>query len=155
MSSRLFQKVRDDLGAAYYVKAEVDLFTDHGYFGVAAGIDNKRIKEVTEAILGEFKRLKEEEVLEAELNKVRDRISGKQAISLETSDDLAEFFGIQEILQKEIETPEEIVKEIRKVGQKEIKDLANEIFKEENLNMALIGPFEKEFEEEIKGVLKF
>ncbi|MDD4762124.1 MAG: pitrilysin family protein, partial [Candidatus Pacebacteria bacterium] len=62
MSSRLFQKVRDDLGAAYYVKAEADLFTDHGYFGVAAGIDNKRIKEVTEAILGEFKRLKEEEV---------------------------------------------------------------------------------------------
>ncbi|MFA5172803.1 MAG: pitrilysin family protein [Candidatus Paceibacterota bacterium] len=154
MSSRLFQKVRDELGAAYYVRAEADLFTDHGYFGVAAGIDNKRIKEVTEAILGEFRKLKEEEVPETELNKVRDRISGKQAISLETSDDLAEFFGIQEVLQKEIETPEEMVEEIRKVGQKEIKELANEIFKEENLNMALIGPFEKDFEEEIKGVLK-
>jgi len=30
MSSRLFQKVREELGAAYYVRSEADLYTDHG-----------------------------------------------------------------------------------------------------------------------------
>lgn len=154
MSSRLFQKIRDELGAAYYVKADGDLFTDHGYFAVAAGIDNKRVEEVTKAILEEFKKLKEEIISETELNKVRDRISGKQAIGLETSDEMAEFFGLQEILKKEVKTPEEIVEELRKVSQNEIKDLANQIFKEESLNMALIGPFEKDYEENLRNILR-
>ena len=32
MSSRLFQKVRDEMGAGYYVGATNDFFTDHGFF---------------------------------------------------------------------------------------------------------------------------
>ena len=35
MSSRLFQRVREELGAAYYVKAGADFFSDHGFFAVS------------------------------------------------------------------------------------------------------------------------
>ena len=51
MSSRLFQKVREELGAAYYVRASSDLFTDHGFFSVSAGLNNKMVPLVLKAIL--------------------------------------------------------------------------------------------------------
>ena len=57
MSSRLFQKVREELGAAYYVRAGTDLFTDHGYLAVSAGVEHTKLNIVIEAILGELKRI--------------------------------------------------------------------------------------------------
>lgn len=52
MSSRLFTKLRDEMGVCYYVKAGNDAYSDHGYLGVSAGVDNKRVEEVVGVILG-------------------------------------------------------------------------------------------------------
>ena len=41
MSSRLFKRMREELGAAYYVGAGVDLLLDHGELAIAAGIDQR------------------------------------------------------------------------------------------------------------------
>ena len=46
MSSRLFKRVREELGAAYYVRAEADLLLDHGVFGISAGVDRAKIEIV-------------------------------------------------------------------------------------------------------------
>ena len=51
MSSRLFQKFREEMGVGYYVRAYNDAYTDHGFFQVSAGVDNKRIEEVIKAVL--------------------------------------------------------------------------------------------------------
>src|SRR5258708_31471779 len=48
MSSRLFQKLREEMGVGYYVRAYNDAYTDHGFFQISAGVDNKRIDEVIE-----------------------------------------------------------------------------------------------------------
>ena len=46
MSSRLFVKLREEMGVGYYVRAYNDAYTDHGFFQISAGVDNKRIGEV-------------------------------------------------------------------------------------------------------------
>ena len=46
-------------------------------------------------------------------------------------------------MKKEIKSAEEKAKELRKVSAKEIQKLANEIFKENRLNLAIIGPFKE------------
>jgi predicted Zn-dependent peptidase len=74
MSSRLFQKLREEMGVGYYVRAYNDAFTDHGYFQISAGVDNKRIAEVLQAVLEECQKLKNYEVSEEELNKAIPRI---------------------------------------------------------------------------------
>ncbi len=56
MSSRLFTKLRDELGLCYYVSASPDLYTDHGLFQVAAGVDTSKVKAAIEAILAELRR---------------------------------------------------------------------------------------------------
>jgi predicted Zn-dependent peptidase len=141
MSSRLFQKLREEMGVGYYVRAYGDVYTDHGFFQISAGVDNKRIEEVITAVLDECKKLKTKLVSDEELKKVKECLIGNMKLSLESSDDIANFYGGQELLKREIKGAEEKSQEIRKVTAREIKDLARDIFKNNKLNLALIGPF--------------
>jgi len=152
MSSRLFQKIREDLGAAYYVSADADLYTDHGYLATSAGVDHNKINEVIEAILEEFKKLATKSVESKELNRAKEHLIGHLIIGLETSDHLASFYGGQEVITKKLMTPEELIKKIQAVTSEEIMAVANEIFQDKKLNLAVIGPFkEKErFEKIVK-----
>ncbi|MEK7464512.1 MAG: pitrilysin family protein [Patescibacteria group bacterium] len=151
MSSRLFQKIRDELGAAYYVNAGADLSTDHGYVAMSAGINHQKIEEVIKAGLQEFKRFKEEKVSEEELVRAKDHIAGHLYLSLETSDELGYFYGMPEIMGLELKTPEELIKEIRAVSAEDIQKVANEILTEKTLNFAVIGPFkEKSFRDMLR-----
>ena len=153
MSSRLFQKLREEMGVGYYVRAYNDAYTDHGFFQVSAGVDNKRIVEVIEAVLAECNKLKNELVRDEELNKVKECLIGNMKLSLESSDDIANFYGGQELLKKEMKNAEEKAKELRKVTAKEVQKLAREIFQDQKLNLALIGPFKDKTE--FTKILKF
>ncbi|PIP68893.1 hypothetical protein CO033_00865 [Candidatus Nomurabacteria bacterium CG_4_9_14_0_2_um_filter_32_10] len=153
MSSRLFQKLREEMGVGYYVRAYNDSYTDHGFFQISAGVDNKRIEEVLKAVLLECKKLKNNIISEEELNKVKEFLIGNMKLSLESSDDVANFLGGQELLKKEIKSLEEKVKEIRKVTASKIQSLAKELFKDNKLNLALIGPFKDK--SKFSKILKF
>ncbi len=143
MSSRLFVKLREEMGVGYYVRAYNDAYTDHGFFQISAGVNNKRIEEVVSVVLLECKKLRDEQVSREELNKVKECLIGNMKLSLESSDDIANFYGSQELLKKEIKNAEEKIKEIRKVTMGQIQSLAQEIFQNKNLNLALIGPFKE------------
>ncbi|OGJ02687.1 hypothetical protein A3G06_02390 [Candidatus Nomurabacteria bacterium RIFCSPLOWO2_12_FULL_46_14] len=141
MSSRLFQKLREDMGVGYYVRAYNEASTDHGFFQISAGVDNKRIYEVIEAVLHECRNLKNYPVQADELLKVQEFLIGNMKLSLESTDDIANFYGSQELLKREIRNAEQKAEEIRQVTAKEIQTLARSIFRDHKLNLALIGPF--------------
>jgi predicted Zn-dependent peptidase len=143
MSSRLFVKLREEMGVGYYVRAYNDAYTDHGFFQVSAGVDNKRIEEVIKAVLLECKKLTEDLVSPEELNKVKECLIGNMKLTLESSDDIANFYGGQELLKREMKSEEEKARELRKVTAKQIQNLAKDIFKNNKLNLALIGPFKE------------
>jgi predicted Zn-dependent peptidase len=155
MSSRLFVKLREEMGVGYYVRAYNDAYTDHGFFQISAGVDNKRIEEVLRAVLSECKKLTQELVSKEELEKVKECLIGNMKLSLESTDDIANFYGGQELLKKEIKSAEEKAKEIRNVTSREIQALAKTIFKEDKLNLALIGPFKEKDNAKFSKILKF
>jgi predicted Zn-dependent peptidase len=141
MSSRLFQKVRTEMGLGYYVRASHESFTDHGLVTASAGVVNERAEEAVAAIVAEFERLKVELVSEAELSKAKEMFAGRLLLGLESSDEIAEFYGGQEILREPIESPEEVIAKIRAVTPAEIRAVARKIFTNERLNCAAIGPW--------------
>jgi predicted Zn-dependent peptidase len=141
MSSRLFQKLREEMGVGYYVRAYNDAYTDHGFFQISAGVDNKRIEEVLQAIITECNKLKDDLVGKDELEKVKECLIGNTKLGLESSDDIANFYGGQELLKNEMKNIEEKARAIRKVTAKDIRDMARVIFQDDKLNLALIGPF--------------
>lgn len=144
MSSRLFSKMRDELGICYYVGADNNPFTDHGYFGISAGVDNSRIEEAVKGILEECRKLKEVKISAEELQMAKDHIAGTTMLELETSDSRAEFFGYEEVLKGKVENPQALIEKINKVTAEEVQSLAGEIFQNSGLNLALVGKFKDE-----------
>ena len=140
MSSRLFQKLREEMGVGYYVRAHQDPYTDHGFLQISAGVDNRRMEEVIKVILEECRKLATEKISAAEINKVKEYLIGNMKLALESSDDIANFYGLQELLKRRIDTLEEKIKEIRRVRGGELRALAQEIFRNPKLNLALVGP---------------
>ncbi|MFA7252740.1 MAG: pitrilysin family protein [Candidatus Paceibacterota bacterium] len=153
MSSRLFKKLRDEMGVCYYVSASQDALTDHGLFSVSAGVNNERVAEVVSVILSELNKLKTELVSAEELNKVKQNLIGTMYLGLESSNSLAKFYGFQEIMNEKIKTPEEIKKEVESVTAEQVQDLAKEIFVDRGLNLAIVGRFEDK--KPLADILKF
>jgi predicted Zn-dependent peptidase len=142
MSSRLFSKLRDEMGVCYYVNADHDTSTDVGLFTVAAGVDNKRVEEVVKVIIAELKRLMDEPIPAHEIQKAKDFMLGSAVLGLETSDSQAEYFGMQETLKGKIRSFEEVSAEIMAVTEADLQNVAKLIFRDESLNFALIGRYQ-------------
>jgi len=144
MSSRLFLSVRERLGLAYYVSASSEEYSDCGYFSVRAGVDTDRrkIEKTVKTILSEIGKVKMRGVAEREIKKAKDNLRGKMALSLESSDEIAAFLAGQELARREIKTPDQILAMVDKVEKNDILKVARNIFVDNRLNLALIGPVE-------------
>jgi predicted Zn-dependent peptidase len=140
MSSRLFKRVREELGAAYYIYANADLSLDHGALTVSAGVEHSKLAIVVRVILEECRRLREEDVPARELQRTKDHMSGSIILGLETADELAGFYGSQEILTKKLVPPEKVIAALQKVTAAEIRAVARDVFRNDRLNVAVVGP---------------
>ena len=149
MSSRLYISVRERQGLAYYVSAGAETDTDTGYFVARAGVDNQRVEKAIKTILDEYKKIAQKKVSPAELKKAKEYTKGTTLINMESSDAQASFVAFQELLTKEILTLEEKFAKIEAVTVNDIQRVAQDIFRPEKLNLALIGPFKdkRKFEE--------
>lgn len=151
MSSRLFQSIREELGAAYYVRAEADLYSDHGLVSMAAGVDHRKVDDVIKTALQEFARLRDTPVDKKELERAKEHLIGHLFLSLETSDELGFYYALQEVQKLPLVPPEELAAKIKAVRSEEIQAVAAELFKNEGLNLSVIGPFkEKSFSDILK-----
>ena len=139
MSSRLFQKLREDMGLCYYIHADADQSTDHGMFTIVAGVDATKLDQALEAILKELGQLRTNPVSESELSKVKQHAIGSMMLSLETSDAIAEFYGFQQILKHAIKSPTQIAEDINAVTPEDIMRVSKDIFVDSGLNLAVIA----------------
>jgi len=152
MSSRLFTEVRERRGLAYSVRTSVDTYKDCGYIGTQAGVDHKKLLETLKVILKEYKKITAIEVSQKELQKAKDFVKGKGVMEFEASDEVAMFFIDQEFHKEKILTLKEVFAKIDAVTTKDISRVAKDVFRQEKLNLAIIGP--QKNEAKIKKILE-
>lgn len=140
MSSRLFQRIREELGAAYYVSMSPSLTSDRGLLSLSAGLEHKKIEEVLKASCDELRRIKKENISPAELKKAKDHLIGGLFLSLESSEEIAYYYGRQEINSLALKNPEWFKSKIEEVSAADVMEVAREVFMNKNLNFAAIGP---------------
>ncbi len=144
MSSRLFQEIREKRGLVYSVYGYFRPYEDVGQGVVYAGTDLERVEETVGAIVQELRKLRDVPVPAEELQRTKDLRKGRLLMGLEDSRSVASWIGSQELTYGEIRTPEEVMEKIDKVTVPEIQDLSREIFREDRLSLALVGPYEDE-----------
>ena len=143
MSSRLFQKVREEKSLAYYIGSSVNPFIDTGLFAIAAGVDKRRVEEALKIILNEL-RASSFKLQAAELRKAKDYLRGHWTLSLENPLGYAWWYGLDKLLENRVRTLEEVIEITEKVTAVDVTRVARQIFTPQNLSLAVIGKGLKE-----------
>jgi predicted Zn-dependent peptidase len=141
MRSRLFQEIRERRGLAYSVDSYVSAYDDTGAVGVYAGVSADRVEDTIEAVLGELDRMRQELVPEEELHAAKEFLKGRMALSLEQPFALASWYARQVLLGPEVLGLEQALERIKEVKPDDLQELAQALFQDHRLNLAIVGPF--------------
>lgn len=139
MSSRLFLRVREELGLVYDVHAFGVARPDSGAMQIYLGVDPDNALKALEATLEELARLRQG-VDANELERARRYINGRMLLGLEDTRAVADWNGSQELLQNEIKTVDEVAGAYNAVSTSDIARLANEYITESQIRLAAVGP---------------
>jgi predicted Zn-dependent peptidase len=143
MSSRLFMELRERKGLCYDVNSYVSHFLDAGSFGVYAAVDPSNGRQAVTALMQELRRL-EEGIPEEELHKARELSKGRLLLRMEDTRAVSGWLGGQEILTREILSPEEVVQRLDLLTADDLTRVVQCMLRREKLNLAIVGPHRSE-----------
>jgi predicted Zn-dependent peptidase len=140
MSSRLFIRIRDQHGLAYYIRSMTQNYRDTGYIVINAGVDSTKFFKALKMIREELEKIAKIKVSEKELSRAKEIFYGRMVIDLEDSFELAGFYGLQNLLAEQTKTVEDLRKIINQINGDDIQRVAREVFDFSKVKFASIGP---------------
>lgn len=139
MSSRLVKKIREEEGLAYSVYSYNGSYTDTGAFVIAVGTRPENCQRVIDIILQELEDVRQHGITSQELEKSFSQLKGSLFMGLETVNSRMNKLGRSMLAYDRVITPEENVEELSKVTVADVKALANDLFRRENLQVTVLG----------------
>ena len=127
MSSRLFQRIREDLGMAYSVYSGPSSYPHCGEFTIYAATNPKNAKMVLEQIDIEIKKLLEKGIAEKEFTMSKAQLKGSFILGLESAYNRMSALGHNQILLGRIIPPEDTIAAIEKVTMDDVMETARRI----------------------------
>jgi predicted Zn-dependent peptidase len=140
MSSRLFQRVREELGLAYTVFAYKHFYQGSGQLGVYVGTQVSTADQAVEVIRDEYSRLAREGLPLSELTNGKQQLKGQIMLSLESpSARMARLAGF--VLYEDRYRPlDEMLAEIDGITPDQVGSVAAEFFAPERQTVVRLGP---------------
>lgn len=138
-SSRLWRKIREERGWAYYVYALQTEYIPTGFLATKAGVRNEKLKEVLDLIRKELERIKKD-LSKDEVERAKTMLKGRFLIAIEDPLEIASLLNERWLLEERVVAPEEIVKSVEGVRWIDVLDFAKEFVDLKNLRGAVIGP---------------
>lgn len=142
MSSRLVKKIREEEGLAYSVYSYNGSYTDTGAFVISVGTRPENCQRVIDIILEELDDVRQNGITQDELDKSFSQLKGSLYMGLETVNSRMNKLGRSLLIYDRVITPEENVDDLSKVTLEDVKALAGDMFRKENLQVTVLGPVE-------------
>ena len=139
MSSRLFMNLRERNSLAYDVSSSTSFFKDCGSMVVYCGVEPKKTRDAVSAVVSELDRLRETPPLN-ELNKAKEYTKGRLMLRMEDTRAVASWLGSQELLQGVVSSPDVVAQQIDAVETQDISRVAQDLFQQDMLRLAVVGP---------------
>lgn len=152
ISSRLFQKIREEKGLVYSIYSHLDTYRDTGIFSIYAALSPEQLMNVVKLIKEEIDCLKKYLITEEELNKSKEQIKSSYILGLEDTFSRMINLGESELLLRRIIPHKEIIETIDKICIDDIERVVLRVFDESKYNIAYVGNVENH--EKINNQLK-
>lgn len=144
MSSRLFQRIREELGMAYSIYTYPNSYQVCGTFGIYAGVSPKNGEQVLDEVRKEIKKLLAEGITDKEYRDAKQQLRCGYLMGLESSGTRMQAMGRQTLLLGKPGTPEDAIRRIEKVTKDDVMAVARRILTVEPC-IAVVGKGAEKF----------
>ena len=146
MSSRLFQKIREERGLAYAVHSFAMRFAETGAWGVYVGTTPATAHIVMEILVEEIERMMSEGVTDAEMERSKGHMRGALALSMEDTNTRMIRLGRNHLFGLPHLSLDERLARLETITRSEVADTAVRTLQGPRV-IGAVGPFEaKDFE---------
>ena len=139
ISSRLFQKIREEKGLVYSIYSSQSLYRKCGELGIFANMSNEHLKEVYESIIEEIKIMKKYYLTDQEIKESKEQLKGSYILGLESTSSRMMSIGRALLLNNKVESTDDILKSIDNVDRETVKIVIDKIFNLDKLGVCIVG----------------
>jgi predicted Zn-dependent peptidase len=140
MSSRLFQRIREERGLAYSVYSFAGSYADTGQFGVYAGCQPGKAEEVLGLINTELSDIAAGGLSEAEILRGKGQMRGGIVLGLEDSGSRMTRIGKSELIYGNVIGVDDLIARVDSVSLDEVTDVAALVLSQPRC-LTVVGPF--------------
>jgi zinc protease len=140
MGGRLFTELRDRRSMAYTVTSMAVEGLDPGYFAVYIGTSPDKREAAEAAIVTELRKLVEERVTPAELDRARAHLVGTHEIGLQRNAARAGLLALDTVYGLGLENFERYTERIQAVTAEEVQRVAARVLRLDRRTVAVVGP---------------
>ncbi len=139
MSSRLFQKVREDAGLAYSIYSDVVTYVNNGSFVIYAGLNPKGTEKAMRILNDEIRLIKKEKLSDEEIAVAKEQMKAAVVMEDESMSARMGLYARGILFDNRVETTEEFISFIEKVNRNSVAEIIDRIFDIKTLNIAING----------------
>ncbi|MGN1231242.1 MAG: M16 family metallopeptidase, partial [Anaerotignum sp.] len=139
MSSRLFQKIREEHGLTYSIYSYTTAFADTGIFTICASMNPNQAEKVFELIAEEIKEVKAEAFPEKLIEVTKEQMISNFIIGTESTLNRMTSAGASLLLRGEVQETEEVIQKIEAVTAEDVLVVARKVFDFEKLSYSAVG----------------
>jgi predicted Zn-dependent peptidase len=140
MSSRLFQRIREELGLAYAIYSFTSFYRAVGMAGVYVGTQPARAEKAADAIRGEFARMAREGLRGAALDDAKQQTLGQLMLSLESPTARMYRLASTAVYSEPYRSLDEVLGTVESLTADEMSALATEFFDPDRQTVVTLGP---------------
>jgi predicted Zn-dependent peptidase len=148
MSSRLFQKIREENGLVYSIYSYPSSYSNAGLFTIYAGMNPEQLPVVANMICDEIKILLKNGICSDELEKSKEQLKGSYILGLESTSSRMNSIGKSELLLGYIRTQDEILDKINKINMQNVSEVISKVFDLKRIGFAAVGNIRKNIRSE-------
>jgi len=139
MSSRLFQKIREEQGLAYSIYSDLNPYRDTGCLSIYAGTSVESTPSVVDSVLAEFREFKAGGLPAEELRRAKDQLKGSLMLSLESSTSRMSNLARQEMYFERFFSLDETIEQIEMVTADEVAEMSQQLFQADRIAVTVLG----------------
>jgi predicted Zn-dependent peptidase len=139
MSSRLFQKIREDHGLAYSVFSYPSTYKAGGMFTIYAGMKPAQLKDVASLIMDEIQLARRHRISQSEFAMAKEQLKGNYILGLESTSSRMTAIGKSQLLLGKTTTPEEVLNKIDSVVLDDVHDVVDRVLDMQRAAVSMVA----------------
>lgn len=139
MSSRLFQKIREEMGLVYSIYSYPSSYKNAGLYTIYAGMNPEHRDTFLKLVMEEIRILAKHGISQDELSKSKEQLKGNYILGLESTSSRMNSLGKSELMLGIINSPEEVLNKIDAVSNEKVNEVIQKVFQVEKISLSAVG----------------